>query len=68
MALSMSTLERMVRALQGRLDDLEGAHEQTLYRMERRLTRTELTLNKMATQMGVVPATDDEVDAAMDER
>lgn len=68
MALSVATLERMVRALQSRLDDLEGAHEQTLYRLERRLTRTEITINRMAVQMSIPPATDEDVDAALDER
>lgn len=68
MALSAATLERMARALQSRLDDLEGAPEQTLYRVERRLTRTELTINRIAVQMSVTPATEDEVDAALDER
>lgn len=67
MASSLHTIEQRVRALESRVADVEGGYGQTLYDLQRRTTGLEITLGRMAAAMGVAAASQDEIDAALDQ-
>lgn len=58
---SLNTLERRIAALEARLADIEGGYGDTLYMLHRHAVGTNLTLGRIAQQLGVTPATDDEI-------
>lgn len=63
--------ERRVRNVEQRVGDLEEtveAHEATFYKLNRRLTKTELIVTSIATHLGLSIPTDAEIDAALDEQ
>lgn len=64
---TLTTLERRIAALEARLADIEGGYGETLYRLHRHAVGTNLTLGKVAHELGVTPATDDEIDAALEQ-
>jgi len=64
---SLTTLERRIAALEARLADVEGGYGDTLYKLHRHAVGTDLTIGRIAQQLGVSPATDDEIDAALEE-
>jgi hypothetical protein len=58
---SLTTLERRIAALEARLADIEGGYGDTLYKLHRHAIGTNLTLGRIANQLGVAPATDEEI-------
>lgn len=63
---SLQTLERRIAALEARLADIEGGYGDTLYTLHRHAVGTDLILGRIAQHLGVTPATDDEIDAALE--
>jgi hypothetical protein len=63
---SIQTLERRIAALEARLADIEGGYGDTLYKLHRHAIGTDLTLGRIAQHLGVTPATDDEIDTALE--
>jgi len=49
------------------MSDMEGPYAETMYRMHRKITGVEITLRRLAEQAGVQVATDEEINAALDE-
>lgn len=64
---SIHTLERRTAALEARLADVEGGYGDTLYKLHRHAVGTDLTLGRIAQHLGVTPADDDEIDAALEQ-
>jgi hypothetical protein len=64
---SLQTLTRRIEALEARLADVEGGYGQTLYQLHRHAVRTKLDLGKVLTHLGLPAATDEEIDAEIDE-
>lgn len=64
---SMSTLEARIVALEARLADVEGGYGQTLYRLHRRQVRTDINIRTILTHLQLPEATEEEVDAELDQ-
>lgn len=64
---SIHTLERRIAALEARLADVEGGYGDTLYKLHRHSVGTDLTLGRIAQHLGVTAATDDEIDATLEQ-
>lgn len=65
---SNAVLAQRLAVVEARLAELENSYGATLYRMERRMVRTELWLTRIAERLGEISApTDAEVDAVLDE-
>ncbi|MGH3852249.1 MAG: hypothetical protein ACRDR6_01870 [Pseudonocardiaceae bacterium] len=67
MTSSLRSLEQRIRALEARLADVEGGYGDTLYRLQREAIGTRITLSRMAAQAGLRVASEEEIDAALDE-
>lgn len=65
--MDMRTLARRISLVEQRLSEIENSYGESLYRLERRTIRTNITISRIAEQMGVAVATDGEVDAVLDE-
>lgn len=50
------------------MSDIENSYGETLYRLERRTIQTDLNIQKILAHLAVPPATDEEVDAELDQR
>jgi len=64
---SLQTLERRILALEARLAEIEGGYGETLYQLHRHAVGTNLTLGRVAEHLSVTPATDEEIDAALEQ-
>ncbi len=64
----LSTVERRTDKVEAEVRDLDTHYGEITYRMDRRLSRIEITIDRIADVMGVTPATDEDVDAAFEER
>lgn len=64
---SNTALARRLDAVEARLADLEGPVLDGTYRIRREVVGLRITLGRLAEQAGVPVATDDEIDAALDE-
>jgi len=51
-----------------RLAELESAHGDTLYKLHRRAIMTDLNVAKVLNHLGIISATDDEVDVVLEEQ
>jgi hypothetical protein len=61
---SIQTLTRRIEALEARLADVEG---QTLYELRRDTVGIKLTLGTVAQHLGLRVATEDDIDAMIDD-
>jgi hypothetical protein len=59
---SIQTLERRIAAL-----EVEGGYGDTLDKLHRHAVGTDLTLGRIAAQLGVTPAIDEDIDAALEQ-
>jgi hypothetical protein len=64
---NVSLLERRLALVEARLAELESAYGDTLYKMHRRAIMTDLNLAKVLDHLGIASATDDDIDAVLDE-
>jgi hypothetical protein len=64
----MRTLERRIDAVEHRVSDIENGFVATVFRMERRIKRMEMSLEKAFAQQGIrVEVTEAEIDTVPDE-
>ncbi|MBF6330556.1 hypothetical protein [Nocardia transvalensis] len=63
----MATLDRRVTALETKVRDVENGFNEALYLNTRELIRTQITLAELAAQSGVRLASDEAVDARLEE-
>jgi hypothetical protein len=64
---NVSLLERRLALVEARLAELEAAYGDTLYKPHRRAIMTDLNVAKVLDHLGIATATDDEVDAVLEE-
>jgi hypothetical protein len=64
---SLRALAARVAALEARMSDIEGPYADTMYRTHRKIMGVQITLRRLAEQAGVPVATDEEIDAVLDE-
>jgi hypothetical protein len=64
---SLTAIVARLAALEARLADIEGPYAEAQYRTRRDVTGMRITLNRMAAQAGVSTATEEEIDAALDD-
>lgn len=64
---TMATVLRRLSALEARVSDLEGPYAETAYQTRREVIGLRITLGRLAEQAGVQVATDEEIDAALED-
>lgn len=63
---SIQTLERRIAALEARLADVEGGYGESIYKIHRRTIGTDINVSKIMNHLGIPPATDEEIDDALE--
>lgn len=64
---SPASLEHRIRALESRLAEVEGGYGDILYRVRRETVATRIDLGRLLDRAGLPQATDEEIDAVLDE-
>jgi hypothetical protein len=64
---SPASLEQRIRALEPRLAEVEGGYGDPLYRVCRETIATRIGLGRLLDQAGLPQASDEEIDAVLDE-
>lgn len=65
---SLHAVAVRVTALEARMSEIETSYGESIYRLERRTTRTDLNVLKMLRHMGIPETTEAEVDEVLDGR
>lgn len=64
---SLHALAQRLSAVETRLSEIENGYGATMYRMERRMVRTELMVERIISHLGLTPVSAAEVDGILDE-
>lgn len=65
---SLQAIGLHVRALEARVTEVETCHEESIYNLERKITKADLRWVKLMEHFGLADVTDDKVDEVLDAR
>jgi hypothetical protein len=64
---SLQTLERRILALEARLAEVEGGYGNTLYKLHRASTKSDLRMAKILNRLEIENASEEDIERALDE-
>jgi len=64
---SLQTLERRILALEARLAEVEGGDGNTLYKLHRASTKSDLRMAKILNRLEIENASEEDIERALDE-